>query len=104
MLDKFSSHRFKERWIEYVYDLQEKICQALASEDGKESFNIDKWERAEGKGGGGITRTFANGNVIEKGGVNTSVVYGQVTNEMRRQLQMEGDEWSRRGFLMTDGR
>ena len=101
MLDKVSSDGFKERWIEYVYDLQEKICQDLALEDGKESFDIDKWDRAEGKGGGGITRTFANGTVIEKGGVNTSVVYGEVTDEMRRQLQMDGDKWFACGLSLV---
>ena len=38
------------------------------------------------KGGGGKTRVIQNGNVFEKGGVNTSVVYGHVTDEMRKQL------------------
>jgi coproporphyrinogen III oxidase len=44
-------------------------------------FETDEWER-EG-GGGGRTRTIAEGDLIEKGGVNTSVVWGDVTDTMR---------------------
>ena len=73
----------------------------LAEEDGKEIFVTDEWERAEGKGGGGITRTIANGNVIEKGGVNTSVVYGKVTDKMRRHLKIEGSKWFACGLSLV---
>ena len=51
-------------------------------------FLKDEWQRAEGKGGGGLTRVIQNGNVFEKGGVNTSVVYGHVTEKMRKQLEL----------------
>ncbi|HEY7884458.1 MAG TPA: oxygen-dependent coproporphyrinogen oxidase [Cellvibrionaceae bacterium] len=57
----------------YLLDLQEQICRALAAEDGC-AFVEDSWERAEG--GGGRSRVLAGGNVIEKGGVNFSHVYG----------------------------
>ncbi len=40
-------------------------------------------------GGGGKSRIIQNGNVFEKGGVNTSVVYGEVTDVMRKQLKIE---------------
>ena len=43
--------------------------------------------KSEGNGGGGITRVIANGNVFEKGGVNTSVVYGHVTDKMRNAIK-----------------
>ena len=98
---KTDTKEFRERWISYVYDLQEKICAALADEDGKETFATDEWKRAEGKGGGGITRTIANGNVFEKGGVNISVVYGKVTNTMRKQLQLEGSKWFACGLSLV---
>ncbi|HEY5407272.1 MAG TPA: oxygen-dependent coproporphyrinogen oxidase [Ginsengibacter sp.] len=100
-LYKTDTKEFRERWIGYVYDLQEKICIVLAKEDGKETFATDEWERAEGKGGGGITRTIQNGNVFEKGGVNTSVVYGKVTNPMRKQLQLEGSKWFACGLSLV---
>jgi coproporphyrinogen III oxidase len=58
----------------YLLDLQDRICNALAAEDGGAHFIEDSWTRAEG--GGGRSRVLTNGTVIEKGGVNFSHVYG----------------------------
>jgi len=63
-----------EEVINYLKGLQDSICHALEQEDGGTKFIEDSWER-EG-GGGGRTRVIANGNVIEKGGVNFSHVFG----------------------------
>jgi coproporphyrinogen III oxidase len=101
MLYKTATNEFRLRWIQYIYQLQEKICTALAEENGKEVFATDEWERAEGKGGGGTTKTIANGNVIEKGGVNTSVVYGKITDKMRRHLNIEGSKWFACGLSLV---
>jgi coproporphyrinogen III oxidase len=81
----------KDTWINFIHDLQDRICIALEKADGKAMFVEDAWERAEG--GGGKTRVIANGNVIEKGGVNTSIVFGEVTDAMRTQLKINGDKW-----------
>ena len=81
----------KETWISIVHQLQESICAAVEKLDGKAIFMEDKWERPEG--GGGITKVIADGNVFEKGGVNTSVVYGDVTDLMRTQLKIGGAKW-----------
>ncbi len=58
----------------YLLDLQDRICNALAAEDGGAQFTEDSWTRAEG--GGGRSRVLTNGAVIEKGGVNFSHVHG----------------------------
>jgi coproporphyrinogen III oxidase len=58
----------------YLLDLQDRICNALAAEDGGAQFIEDSWTRAEG--GGGRSRVLTNGTVIEKGGVNFSHVHG----------------------------
>ncbi|NNV55924.1 oxygen-dependent coproporphyrinogen oxidase [Limnovirga soli] len=81
----------KQTWIHLVHELQNNICAALEAEDGQAVFKEDKWEREDG--GGGITRVISNGKVFEKGGVNTSVVHGDVTNEMRNQLKIHGAKW-----------
>jgi coproporphyrinogen III oxidase len=81
----------KESWVKYIHVLQDRICVALEGIDRKAKFIEDQWQR--GEGGGGKTRVVTNGNVFEKGGVNTSVVFGQVTGAMRTQLQIDGDEW-----------
>lgn len=58
----------------YLTDLQERICQRLSAIDGSAEFTREAWDRPEG--GGGITRVLADGEVIEKGGVNFSHVIG----------------------------
>lgn len=79
---------FREKWINLIYRLQQNICNELEAVDGKEKFVEDEWLRAEGKGGGGLTRVIQNGNVFEKGGVNTSVVYGRTTDKFMAALKL----------------
>ena len=59
---------------EFLLSLQENICSGLEQADGKARFHTDKWDRDDG--GAGITRVITGGNVIEKGGVNFSHVFG----------------------------
>ncbi|MFT3680985.1 MAG: oxygen-dependent coproporphyrinogen oxidase [Ferruginibacter sp.] len=89
----------KENWISYIHQLQDNICTALEQADGKATFFEDKWERAEG--GGGKTRVIANGNVFEKGGVNTSIVFGDVTDAMKTQLKIDGAKWFACGLSLV---
>lgn len=86
----------KEQFITLIHQLQQDICQALEQADGKAVFHEDLWERPEG--GGGKTRVISGGNVFEKGGVNTSVVHGVVTDPMRRQLGIAGHTWFATGI------
>ncbi len=60
--------------IDFLKQLQDNICQALEQADGSGKFVEDNWTRAEG--GGGRTRVLVNGDVIEQGGVNFSLVSG----------------------------
>ncbi len=76
----------KDNWINFIQQLQDDICVALEQADGKAKFTEDAWQRPQG--GGGNTRVIANGKVFEKGGVNTSVVWGEVTEPMRTQLRI----------------
>ncbi len=39
-------------WTTIIHDLQDKICSALESCDGKAKFIEDNWESEEGGGGG----------------------------------------------------
>lgn len=90
----------KDEWIAFIHDLQDSICAALEACDGKASFREDLWERAGG--GGGKTRVIGGGGVFEKGGVNTSVVYGDVTDVMRRAIpDMQGEKWFACGLSMV---
>jgi len=58
----------------YLLDLQDRICRALAAADGGAEFREDSWERAGG--GGGRSRVLVEGAVFEKAGVGFSHVYG----------------------------
>jgi coproporphyrinogen III oxidase len=89
----------KDRWIHFIHTLQDDICGALEACDGKATFAEDAWQRTEG--GGGKTRVIANGNVFEKGGVNTSVVHGAVTDAMRTQLKINGAYWFACGLSLV---
>jgi coproporphyrinogen III oxidase len=86
-------------WIPFIHQLQDDICSALEQADGKANFIEDVWQREEG--GGGKTRVITNGDVFEKGGVNTSVVFGDVTDVMRKQLKIEGDKWFACGLSLV---
>jgi coproporphyrinogen III oxidase len=82
---------FRESWISFIHDLQNQICKDLEDADGRSFFGEDRWERAGG--GGGKTKILADGKLIEKGGVNTSVVFGKVNDIMREQLKIDGSRW-----------
>ena len=71
----------KNEFPDFIHQLQDDICSALEAVDGKAKFVEDRWERPGG--GGGKTRVISGGNVFEKGGVNTSVVYGELPEVMR---------------------
>ncbi len=90
---------YKEPFSIYIQTLQNKICAALEAEDGLAKFKEDNWER-EG-GGGGITRVIEHGNVFEKGGVNTSFVYGQLPDSMKQYLNVEHNNFFACGLSLV---
>ncbi|MCC5927479.1 MAG: oxygen-dependent coproporphyrinogen oxidase [Bacteroidetes bacterium] len=85
----------KAAFIELIHRLQNDICLSLEAVDGKAVFQEDLWTR-EG-GGGGKTRVIANGNVFEKGGVNTSIVHGALPEFIRERFGVT------QGFFMAAG-
>lgn len=77
----------KENIAEYFKTLQDNICSAIETTDGKAKFQEDNWQHHSG--GGGRTRVITNGNIIEKGGVNFSVVTGETSEALQKQLKLE---------------
>ncbi len=90
----------RDRWIQFIHALQDRICDALEKTDGAAHFIEDDWQRTE-NGGGGKSRIIENGQVFEKGGVNTSVVYGSVSDAMRTQLKIDGSNWFACGLSLV---
>ncbi len=72
----------KDKFYNYILELQDSITSQLEALDGKAKFQQDLWERPEG--GGGRTRVIENGNVFEKGGVNISAVHGALPESMQQ--------------------
>jgi len=114
MLHKTGTKEVKSEWVEFIGQLQDKICKAIEEVDGRASFVEDEWQREvpgdlmpKGNSGGGLTRIISNGNVFEKGGVNTSVVYGKLTDKMRGQLNISpspnagADKWFAAGLSLV---
>jgi coproporphyrinogen III oxidase len=58
---------------EFFTGLQQRIVERIEEVDGTQ-FRRDQWERAEG--GGGLSCVMEEGNVLERGGVNYSHVFG----------------------------
>jgi len=71
----------KERFYQYIQNLQDRITDAIETQEGKAKFKEELWTRPEG--GGGRTRILENGEVIEKGGVNISAVHGPLPKSMQ---------------------
>ena len=77
----------KDKFYQYIQNLQETISSKLEAIDGKAKFQEDIWQRPEG--GGGRTRVIENGNVFEKGGVNISAVHGKLPETMQTYFGVE---------------
>ena len=73
-----------ERWMR---QFQDWLCHRLETADGSgHRFVPEDWTHAEG--GGGITRVLQHGNMLEKGGVAFSAVWGEMSEAAARQLLM----------------
>lgn len=72
------------KWLQ---QLQDDICSGLEKADGKAFFEEDKWDRPGG--GGGRSRVIRRGEVIEKGGVNFSAVFGEAPAFLKKQLNID---------------
>lgn len=77
----------KNHIADWFKELQDKICTELTLLDGSGRFIEDLWQRNEG--GGGRTRIFDQGELIEKGGVNFSAVHGPTPTKILEALELE---------------
>ncbi len=80
-------------------DLQDSICDGLETLDGQSHFVEDQWERPQG--GGGRTRTLKNGDLIEKGGVNFSAVFGPTPTKILEALKLQESDFFATGVSIV---
>ncbi|NMM49255.1 oxygen-dependent coproporphyrinogen oxidase [Marinigracilibium pacificum] len=81
----------KETITEWFKSLQDEACNILSQADGKGVFFEDAWSRPGG--GGGRTRIIQNGNVIEKGAINFSAVYGETPEKILQALNLSNADF-----------
>uniref|UniRef100_A0A0A9YSU1 coproporphyrinogen oxidase n=1 Tax=Lygus hesperus TaxID=30085 RepID=A0A0A9YSU1_LYGHE len=82
----------KTRMELMIMKIQKDFCRALeAEEDPDTKFFVDRWTRKEG--GGGITCIIQDGRVLEKAGVNISVVSGFLPAGAVQQMKSRGKEF-----------
>jgi coproporphyrinogen III oxidase len=82
-----------------VEEIQQRVCDVVTGLERGASFAIDDWSAAGDDGavkGRGSTRVIAGGSVIEKGGVNTSIVSG---NRLPSSLVTQRPELAACGFV-----
>lgn len=89
----------KDKFFNYIHELQDSITSKLEDIDGKATFNEDLWERLEG--GGGRTRVIENGAVFEKGGVNISGVHGKLPGSMQKYFGVEDADFFACGLSLV---
>ncbi len=89
----------KDKFYNYIQELQDTITSKLEEIDGKAKFREDIWERPEG--GGGRTRVIENGAVFEKGGVNISAVHGELPKTMQAYFGVEDADFFACGLSLV---
>lgn len=89
----------KEHITESFKTIQDQICNGLEELDGKSTFVEDPWERSGG--GGGRTRIMSEGDVIEKGGVNFSAVFGEVPAPIKKMFEVESAKFYATGVSIV---
>lgn len=99
MMETITKPLTKEQVAADYQQIQDEICAALEQVDGIAKFEQEKWER-EG-GGGGRTRIIQNGDIIEKGGVNFSAVYGELPHTVQKALGVEQDDFFATGVSIV---
>jgi len=70
--------------VDYVRDLQNRICLSIEKADGRNRFQAKSWQRDGG--GGGESRVLEGGKVFEKAGVNVSVVHGELPSMIQKKF------------------
>ncbi len=82
---------FKDRFVNFIRDLQDEICLAVEKMGGEAKFHEDQWERPGG--GGGRSRVLSNGKVFEKAGVSTSIVHGEMPEGLKKNMNTDGSDF-----------
>ena len=82
----------KSSFHQHILDLQSMITQAVKKIDPPVSITEDHWKRSDSAGnpgGGGRTRAI-RGKIFENGGINTSLIHGEMDEKFIAGIQSSG--------------
>jgi coproporphyrinogen III oxidase len=85
----------------FLRDLQDRICAAIETTDGKACFASDDWQRPEG--GGGRSRVLQQGAVFERAGIGFSEVHGAAlpASASAQRPELAGAPWRAIGVSLV---
>ncbi|WP_235296637.1 oxygen-dependent coproporphyrinogen oxidase [Portibacter marinus] len=89
----------KDRFEKKIKLLQKEIVGAFLNDDPDLILLEDEWERPGG--GGGFSNILSNGKYIEKGGVNISMVHGELPEEMKERLHAKSATFYASGISLV---
>lgn len=89
----------KNKFYNYIQELQDTITSKLEEVDGVATFKEDLWKRPEG--GGGRTRVIENGAIFEKGGVNISAVHGKLPKALQENFKVSDTDFFACGLSLV---
>jgi len=100
-----SNLQLKDRFVEWARGLQSEIVSMLECFEPNERFREVEWQRPgktiDSNGGGGTSRVISNGKVFEKGGVNVSVVHGELPKTLMERLGSSSADFFAAGISLV---
>jgi coproporphyrinogen III oxidase len=90
---------FRDTVATWLRDFQRRLCEQLEEADGSATFQSDNWQH--GSGGGGLSRVIQGGPVLEKGGVNFSAVWGEMSEQAAKVLLMPNPNYFATGVSVV---
>jgi len=99
VLNSIEKPLLKEEIENWFRSLQDSICSQIEMTDGGTKFKEDLWTRQDG--GGGRSRVIENGNIIEKGGVMFSAVWGKTPTNILQALKLEDADFYATGVSIV---
>jgi coproporphyrinogen III oxidase len=89
----------KNKIAQDYQQIQQDIVDSITQLDGGAQFEEDHWERPGG--GGGRSKVLLNGNLIEKGGVNFSAVYGKLPDAIKKAFKTDQEDFFATGVSIV---
>lgn len=87
----YTNEDMKARMELLILRIQKVFCEALeAEETSGRKFTVDRWRRRNEKEGGGITCVLEGGEVLERAGVNITVMRAPLSPKLQESMRARG--------------